>query len=81
VEIFPQDKQVAGSPTDSTFPALPTKLLSTNMEEIQLVKVRVLESMPNDADKMIHIASGCKPRRADCWECEISVRFFNACTF
>lgn len=85
MEIFPQDKQVAGSPTDSSFLALPTKLPSTNMEEeIKLVKIRVvtvLEFMPNGVDEMIHIASGCTPRRADCRECKISICFFNACTF
>lgn len=82
MEIFPQDKQVAGSPTDSSFLALPPKLPSKNMEErVQLVKIRVvavLESTPNDADKMIHIATGCTPRRDDCRECKINVCFFNA---
>lgn len=73
------------SPTDSSFLALPTKLPSANMEEeIQLVKisvVTVLEFMPADVDVTIHIASGCKPRRANCGVYKISVCFFNACTF
>lgn len=65
------------SPADSSFLALPTKLPSTNMgEEIQLVKISVatvLESMP--ADVMIHIASGCKPGRADCGYVKLAFAF------